>query len=80
MESILEAAALVRGIDRNGPKQAIVRAVARACFDLGIDAVAGGVETPEEFRWFQGEGIRLFQGYLFSRPGFESLPTVNFPA
>ena len=66
--------ALLRGIERSGPRQAIVRAVLGACLDLGIEAVAEGVETPEEYRWLAGEGVELFQGYLFGRPGFEALP------
>jgi len=72
--------ALLRGIDRNGPRQAIVRAIIAVCRDLGIDVIAEGVETVDEFRWFEGEGVCLFQGYLFAKPGFESLPTAVFPA
>lgn len=70
---------LVRGIEHHGPRQAIVRAIAQACGDLGIDVVAEGVETVSEFRWFTDIGIRLFQGYLFARPGFEHLPDAHFP-
>ncbi|MET0280311.1 MAG: EAL domain-containing protein [Steroidobacteraceae bacterium] len=70
---------LVRGIDGNGPRQAIVRAVIQACDDLGIEVVAEGVETTEEFRWFQRRGVRLFQGYLFGRPAFEALPEPVWP-
>lgn len=71
--------ALLRGIERSGPRQAIVRAVLGACLDLGIEAVAEGVETPEEYRWLAGEGVELFQGYLFGRPGFEALPEPRLP-
>ena len=70
---------LVRGIESRGPKQAIVRAVLAACRDLGIDVVAEGVETYEEFAWFRDHGITLFQGYLFARPAFESLPAAVYP-
>ena len=70
---------LVRGINGLGPRQAIVRAVAQACLDLGIDIIAEGVETLEEYRWFMDEGINLFQGYLFARPSFEALTEANFP-
>jgi EAL domain-containing protein (putative c-di-GMP-specific phosphodiesterase class I) len=70
---------LVRGIERRGPRQAIVRAVAQVCGDLGIDVIAEGVETLEEYAWFAEHGIRLFQGYLFAKPGFESLPQAYFP-
>jgi len=70
---------LIRGIERNGPRQAIVRAVNQLCIDLGIDVVAEGVETQPEYAWLARQGIRLFQGYLFSKPAFESLPAVHYP-
>jgi blue light- and temperature-responsive anti-repressor len=71
---------LVRNIDSNGPRQAIVRALMQACDDLGIDVLAEGVETQAEQRWFRSSGVRLFQGYLYARPGFEALPLPQFPA
>jgi EAL domain-containing protein (putative c-di-GMP-specific phosphodiesterase class I) len=70
---------LVRNIGSNGPRQSIVRAIIQVCEDLAIDVVAEGVETVDEYAWFEGEGVRLFQGYLFARPGFESLPLAFFP-
>jgi blue light- and temperature-responsive anti-repressor len=69
---------LVRNIDSRGPRQAIVRAVIQACDDLGIEVIAEGVETEPEYRWFKRAGVRLFQGYLFGRPEFESLSTPLF--
>jgi EAL domain-containing protein (putative c-di-GMP-specific phosphodiesterase class I) len=71
--------ALMRGIESNGPRQAIVRAIAGVCVDLGIDLIAEGVETLDEFQWLKDEGIRLFQGYLFAKPGFATLPPAEFP-
>jgi EAL domain-containing protein (putative c-di-GMP-specific phosphodiesterase class I) len=70
---------LVRDIESKGPRQAIVRAVIQACDDLGIDVIAEGIESEAEYRWFKRAGVRLFQGYLFSRPAFEALPTPVFP-
>ena len=70
---------LVRGIESRGPRQAIVRAIAQACRDLGIEVIAEGVETEEEYRWFADQGVRLYQGYLFARPAFESFPAVHYP-
>jgi EAL domain-containing protein (putative c-di-GMP-specific phosphodiesterase class I) len=69
---------LVRDIDSKGPRQAIVRAVIQACDELGIEVIAEGIETELEYRWFKRAGVRLFQGYLFGRPAFESLPTPMF--
>lgn len=71
---------LVRSIDSNGPRQAIVRALVQACDDLGIDVLAEGVETQAEQRWFRRVGVRLFQGYLYGRPAFEALPLPLYPA
>ena len=70
---------LVRGIERNGPRQSIVRAVLQVCDDLGINVIAEGVESLEEYAWFAECGVRLFQGYLFAKPGFESLQQAHFP-
>ena len=71
---------LVRSIDSNGPRQAIVRALVQACDDLGIDVLAEGVETYAEQRWFRRIGVDLFQGYLYGRPAFEALPQPLIPA
>lgn len=66
---------LVRGVHGDGPRQAIVRGIVSTCRDLGIAIIAEGVECAEEFSWLWDEEIRLFQGFLFARPAFESLPT-----
>jgi EAL domain-containing protein (putative c-di-GMP-specific phosphodiesterase class I) len=70
---------LIRGIERHGPRQAIVRAIRQVCNDLGIDVIAEGVETVEEYRWLANAGVRLYQGYLFAKPAFESFPPVHYP-
>jgi EAL domain-containing protein (putative c-di-GMP-specific phosphodiesterase class I) len=70
---------LVRGIERDGPRQAIVRAIVQVCGDLGIDVIAEGVESFAEYTWFANQGVRLFQGYLFAKPGFQTFPAVNYP-
>jgi EAL domain-containing protein (putative c-di-GMP-specific phosphodiesterase class I) len=41
--------------------------------------VTEGVESLAEYAWFAEHGVRLFQGYLFAKPGFESLPREHFP-
>lgn len=70
---------LVRGIAADGPRQSIVRAIMSVCLDLGIEVIAEGVETEDEYRWFADAGIRLFQGYFFAAPGFKCLPPVVYP-
>jgi blue light- and temperature-responsive anti-repressor len=70
---------LVRDIASKGPRQAIIRGLLVTCSDLGIDVVAEGVETMDEFTWLRDEGVSLFQGYLFAKPLFEAFPAVAFP-
>lgn len=64
---------LIRDIHHRGPRQAILRGILRTCHDLGIDIIAEGVETTEEYQWLYNEGITLYQGNLFARPSFEKL-------
>lgn len=71
--------ALVRGIESDGPRQAIVRAIAQVCVDLGIDFVIEGVETINEFSWFNDLGVHLYQGFLFAKPMFEAMPSFHIP-
>lgn len=71
--------ALVRGIQSHGPRQAIVRAIAQVCVDLGIDFVVEGVETFDEFSWFTDLGVNLYQGFLFAKPMFEAMPPFHIP-
>jgi EAL domain-containing protein (putative c-di-GMP-specific phosphodiesterase class I) len=70
---------LVRNIASKGARQSIVRAIIGVCRDLGIDLIAEGIETVDEYAWFADHGVRLFQGYLFAKPGFECLPVPFYP-
>ncbi|PKL43522.1 MAG: hypothetical protein CVV42_20140 [Candidatus Riflebacteria bacterium HGW-Riflebacteria-2] len=71
---------LLRGVDNKGPRQAIIKGIMVTATDLGIDVIAEGVETTDEFMWLRDEGIWLFQGYLFAKPTFEQLSNeINLP-
>lgn len=59
---------LVRGVDGNGAKQAIIRGLMQTCDDLAIDVIAKHVETQDELDWLTNEGIDLFQGGLIGNP------------
>ncbi|RRV15521.1 EAL domain-containing protein [Pseudomonas saudiphocaensis] len=72
--------ALVRGIDTDPVRQAIVQGILGVCRVLNIEVIAEGVETLGELRLLKGLGVYLFQGYLFARPAFEALPEVDWPA
>ena len=68
--------ALVRGIDTDRTRQAIVRGITWVCRELDIRVIAEGVETRDEYHALRDFGIELFQGYYFARPAFEALATV----
>ncbi|WP_286239294.1 EAL domain-containing protein [Neptuniibacter halophilus] len=65
---------LIRNIDKDRKRQSIVRNCLNMFADFNQTALAEGIETWEEAQWLSSAGIELMQGYLFARPGFESLP------
>ncbi|MEH8187348.1 EAL domain-containing protein [Aeromonas allosaccharophila] len=69
---------LLRGIDQDPTRQAIVRHCLALFAELKITPLAEGIETREEMACLREMGINLMQGYLFARPGFETLPEVDF--
>lgn len=70
---------LVRNIHHEPNKQAVVSGIIAMMKQLGGRIVAEGVETKEEYFWLRSQGIHLYQGYLFAKPGFECLPEPVFP-
>jgi len=72
--------ALIRDIDQDRVRQAIIRGILQVCRELDTAVIAEGVETPAELALLQSLGIELFQGYLFARPAFEALPPVSYAA
>ncbi len=69
---------LIQGIQTNGPKQAIVRAVIECCYSLGISVIAEGVEDAAEVNWLLEAGVSKFQGFYFARPSFNGFPQINW--
>ncbi|WP_432695516.1 EAL domain-containing protein [Marinobacterium sp. YM272] len=69
--------ALVRNIDQDKTRQAIVRGVVAICRELQIEVIAEGVETASEVKALAEEGIELMQGYYFARPSFRSVATID---
>ncbi|HST45808.1 MAG TPA: EAL domain-containing protein, partial [Luteimonas sp.] len=69
--------ALVRGIDTDPVRQAIVAGVQHTARALGCTLLAEGVETDAEFRTLRAQGVALYQGYLFGRPALEALEQVD---
>jgi EAL domain-containing protein (putative c-di-GMP-specific phosphodiesterase class I) len=71
--------ALVRNIYQDKVKQAILRGIMTVCKEVGIDIIAEGIETKEEFEFLTQSGIRYMQGFYFAKPEFEKLPIPYFP-
>ena len=71
--------ALTRNLDRRPRAAAIVQSTVELCRSLKTEVVAEGVETMEEYNLLRDSGIRLIQGYLLAKPGFERLPEFTLP-
>ena len=70
---------LIRGIDADRAKRAVVAGLRVACETLGVRVIAEGVETAAEAQTLRDMGIHLLQGYLFARPAFQALPAPHLP-
>lgn len=68
---------LVRNIDQDKAKQAILKGIVLTSKLLGIRVLAEGVETREEFDYLKEQEIRYMQGYFLARPQFMQLATIE---
>jgi EAL domain-containing protein (putative c-di-GMP-specific phosphodiesterase class I) len=64
---------LIRGVEKSRARRAIVRGLCVMTRDLGVELLAEGVETRDEYEALREAGLRLFQGYLFGRPSMAGL-------
>jgi EAL domain-containing protein (putative c-di-GMP-specific phosphodiesterase class I) len=67
---------LTRNVDSDRVRRSLVFGIISICKQLDIKVIAEGIETKEECLTLADEGVSLFQGYFFARPGFESLPEI----
>lgn len=67
---------LVRDIHLSAVRFTIVKGFVAICDELRINVIAEGVEAPEEVDVLRGLGVKLFQGFLFARPGIGVLPDI----
>lgn len=67
---------LIRGIDTDRHRRAIVTGVVAMCRQMGVTLIAEGIETAGECATLRLLGVRYLQGYLFARPAFEALPPI----
>jgi EAL domain-containing protein (putative c-di-GMP-specific phosphodiesterase class I) len=68
---------LIRSIDADQRRQAIVAGVMAMTRVLGVTVIAEGIETEAEAAVLHAAGIDLLQGYHFARPALETLPAVS---
>src|SRR3569623_2718995 len=69
--------ALVRNIDTDKPRQAIVKALAAMCGSLGVRMLAEGIESRGERDFLAGLGSERMQGYFFCKPVFRGLGKID---
>jgi EAL domain-containing protein (putative c-di-GMP-specific phosphodiesterase class I) len=65
---------LIRGIDGDAVRRAIVSGCLSMCRELGVTVVAEGVETAAELDTVARLGIPIVQGHLLARPAMDLLP------
>jgi EAL domain-containing protein (putative c-di-GMP-specific phosphodiesterase class I) len=68
---------LVRGVDQDRRRAAIIRGILGICAELDTVVIAEGIETAAEADTLSRLGVRYMQGYHFARPGFEALPAIG---
>lgn len=67
---------LIRGIDGDARKRAIVRSVVGMCAELDTLLIAEGIETAAEAAALRALGVRYHQGFWYARPALGSLPQI----
>ncbi|MCQ8242304.1 EAL domain-containing protein [Rhizosaccharibacter radicis] len=70
---------LVRGIDADPVRRAVLRAMVGMCAELDIRLVAEGIETVSEFDTLRALGVSLFQGFLLGRPVLDGFHRPTMP-
>lgn len=71
---------LVRGIDQDRVRQAILAGVTTTCRQLHIDIIANGVTTSAELKYLRAAGVRLFQGAVVTPPCPDCLTSPKTPS
>lgn len=59
---------LIRDLMTNYANTVIVNAILKIAKTMNIDAIAKGIERPEQYRYLIKNGCRFMQGFLFGRP------------
>ena len=64
----------VDAIEKNAVTSSVINHVIELSKSLDLATVAEGIETPQQANWLREQGVKLGQGFLFSRP----LPADEF--
>ena len=67
---------LIRNIDTDLRRRAIVRSVVSMCEELDTLLIAEGIETADEARALRELGIRFHQGFWYAKPEIARLPAI----
>lgn len=67
---------LVRSVDRDPRRRAIIRGVVQMCAELNTIVIAEGIETASEARTLRDLGVRYHQGFWYAKPTLMTLPVV----
>ncbi len=68
---------LVRNIDSDKRRQAILKSLISMAKDLNIEVVAEGIETAAQRDWLMAMGVMKQQGYFFAKPALEAFEAVS---
>lgn len=67
---------LIRNVDTDLRRRAIVRSVVSMCEELDTLLIAEGIETAHEARALRELGIRFHQGFWYAKPEIARLPAI----
>ena len=68
---------LIRGINADARRRAIVRSVVSMCSELDTLLIAEGIETAAEAATLRDLGVRYHQGFWYARPELGRLPQMR---
>ncbi len=60
--------AVIAQLGDNAISSTIIRSIISNCHEFGIQTVAEGIETPQQYRLLRSYGCDYIQGYLFAKP------------
>lgn len=68
---------LVRGVDGDPRRKAIIRGIVQMCAELDTLVIAEGIETAAEAESLRDLGVRYHQGFWYAKPALSALPPIG---